>query len=328
MNELVSVIVPLYNVEHYIRKCVMSVLDQTYKNFELLLIDDGSTDKSGQYCDEFGALDPRVKVMHKKNGGQSEARNMGLDYADGRFIFFLDSDDWIEPEALAVLMDQMDREDADMICCSYRLTDENGEVLESVVQEAKTYSMEEAVKAYVSGTAIHSVVWGKLYKKELFDSIRFPASRVHEDDFISYQLVYASRKITTVSDVLYNYFQRQNSIMHEAFSAKRLIKIDAARDLYHKILEHGEKEVQHIAYIRYIEALQSMYVCSMKYLDQSQLKSLDPYKDEIYRECKKAYHFLGKEEIPRRELFLISYCPLYYQMYRLIRRLGKKMVKR
>ena len=144
MSELVSIIVPVYNVEFYIKKCVKSVLSQTYPCFELILIDDGSTDKSGVYCDELAKTDQRVKVLHKKNGGQAEARNIGLDCARGEFIFFLDADDWIEPEAIKTLIDKQREKGADMVCGGYRLVDEGGRTVGEGTQKLKMYSGEEA----------------------------------------------------------------------------------------------------------------------------------------------------------------------------------------
>lgn len=319
MTKLVSIIIPIYNTESFLERCVQSVMQQTYEYLDILLIDDGSTDQSGSLCDKFAEHDTRIHVFHKKNGGLSDARNYGLEKAVGSYIFFLDSDDWIEPESIQVMVESAEQRGADIVSSGYRVVDQNGTITKKVFQPFGIYSAEEAMGVYLKGRAIHSIACAKLYKKELFRNVRFPVGFIHEDEFTTYKLIYASKKICTIEELLYNYFQRSDSITHARFDMKRLVRIDAARELYYETLKYDSEENCHLAYVRYVDALRAMYICGMKYLDQKQIGSLDSYKEEIYKECRRAYHSLHKTEICKKDLFLISYLPVYYKIYRILK---------
>lgn len=325
MNKLVSIIVPVYNVEKYLKRCMTSILEQTYSNLEILLIDDGSPDNSGNLCDEIQSTDERIKVYHKANGGLSSARNYGLERCTGEYIFFIDSDDWIEKNAIELLVSRAEETGADLVCGSYKEAREDGNVIRNVTQERKTFNPEEAMYAYLNGTAIHSIVWGKLYRNTMFSGIRFPEGCLHEDEFVTYQLIYAANQIETLPEVLYDYVIRENSITSKKFSKARLVTIDAARGLYEETLRHDAKEIQELGYRKYIKTLESMYVCAQKYLDDEQIGGLEHYQKEIHTECKKACKKLqGKSEL-RRQAFLIAYFPLYFTTMRKVRQIAKRL---
>lgn len=325
MNKLVSVVIPVYNVEKYLRKCVKSVVEQTYPHVEILLIDDGSTDRSGQLCDELQREDSRIRAFHKKNGGQSEARNLGVENAKGEYITFVDSDDWIDENAIERMVQCAQNVQAELVCCGYKELDESGKILKLTEQPEGVYNDEEALLLLLKGKAVHNMVGAKLLKRELAVRIKFPQGCIHEDDFVVFRWIYASNRIGIVKNAMYNYLRRPGSTMMARFNEKRLVRIDAARELYQETLRHERKDIQRLAYVRYIEALRSMYICGMKYLGSGEISNLYPYKQEIYKECRKALRILHKDEINKSDIFLISYFPLYFQIYRSVRIFAKKL---
>lgn len=230
MNELVSIIVPVYKVEDYIQRCVDSILRQTYKNLEIILVEDGSPDNSGIICDAYAKLDGRVKVIHKKNGGLSDARNVGIENALGAYITFLDSDDWIHDDYINHLYKLLKRTNSDISMCNYVKTSVEN-IGEDVYDEGDfyEYSNIDALSQLKGDFKILMVVaCCKLYKRNLFDQIRFPVGRIHEDEFTTYKLIYKANKIAQSKAALYFYWMRDNSIMGSGFNIRYWIdKLDA-----------------------------------------------------------------------------------------------------
>ena len=212
-SPLVSIIVPIYKVEPYLRRCLDSIVNQTYTNIEIILIDDGSPDNCPQICDEYASKDNRIKVIHKMNGGLSDARNSGIDISKGEYISFVDSDDWVDEKYIEILLDLTIKENADIVIGEYTKT--QGVILQEKQNIwTKTYSSKEAlIRLFSKNNITFTVSWGKLYKKELFNSIRFPIGKFHEDEFTTYILFYNSTKIVYTSKILYNYYQRAGSIV-------------------------------------------------------------------------------------------------------------------
>lgn len=218
---------PVYNVEKWLNRCVESICMQTYQNLEIILVDDGSTDSSGVLCGELGMKDRRIKVVHKLNGGLSDARNEGLQYATGEYISFIDSDDWIEPVFYEYLVQTMQEEEYDVVGCGYRKCVEGEkQVKVSIDFEVKSYERLDAMNALIENR-IQQVVWNKLYKRSVIDGILFEKGKYHEDEFWSYQILGRVQKYAEISYVGYNYFQRADSIMGERYSLKRLDAVEA-----------------------------------------------------------------------------------------------------
>lgn len=219
-------IVPVYNVERWLKRCVRSICAQTYDALEIILVDDGSTDSSGQMCDEFAAEDARIRVIHKENGGLSDARNAGITCASGEYIGFVDSDDWIEPGFAAHLMGVMLKEHCDAAGCAFRKCAEDEQLQPaSEGYSSSCYNRLSAMSDLIDNR-IQQVVWNKLYKRTLIARIPFEKGKYHEDEYWSYQ-VFARLDCYVQTDYVgYNYFQRAGSIMSEAYSLKRL---DAVR---------------------------------------------------------------------------------------------------
>lgn len=248
MEELISVIVPVYKVEKYLRKCLDSVCGQTWNKLEIILVDDGSPDGCGAICDEYAEKDSRVKVIHKENGGLSDARNAGLEAAAGRYIGFVDSDDYIKPEMYESMLHKMKNEDVDLVVCGVLNVDEQGNVLtgKQMPMPEKDMRMtgEEALGQLAGrnlicfGTAVN-----RLYKAELFQGIRFPVGRLHEDDFVAHRILGKCGKVYFLGESLYYYVQRPGSITMEVFSLKRLDGVDAWLDRAQYALEKGADEL-------------------------------------------------------------------------------------
>lgn len=209
---MISIIVPVYNVEAYLRRCVDSILTQTYSNFELILVDDGSTDRSGALCDEYARLDSRVLSFHKKNGGLSSARNAALRIAKGDYFGFVDSDDWIFPTMFERMMNVVEKYAAEVVICNYQLSyDTRIEQVDFYAQE-HVFDNVEATKEILKNRLMSSHVWNKLFKKTLFEGIFFPEGRLYEDIATTYKLLFKANKVVVSPFVGYNYFQNDNGI--------------------------------------------------------------------------------------------------------------------
>ena len=239
MSDLISVIVPVYKVAPYLDRCVQSIVDQTYENLEIILVDDGSPDNCPAMCDAWAARVSRIRVIHKENGGLSDARNAGMSAAGGEYIAFVDSDDWIEPEMLEGLARAMETDGSDIAACTVRMVweDETPDRL-LTVQMNRVLDRYEAQKALLEETLLKQPVWYKLYKRELIRDIPFEVGKYHEDVFWSYQAVGAAERVSLIEYTGYNYFQRTDSIMGEGYSLKRLDAVEAAERRYHYIAQH------------------------------------------------------------------------------------------
>ncbi len=216
-DKMVSIIVPVYNVERYLEQCLDSIIKQTYRSLEILIINDGSTDSSGEIASRYAGLDERIILLEKKNGGLSDARNYGLDRASGDYIMFVDSDDYIEADMVEYLLDAIEKADAQIAVCGYRLVGENGEALSDreIFPREKIVCSRDYWKVYHEEAYIYGVVaWNKLYQKSVFDRIRFPIGKVHEDEFILYKLLYIADRIVCCPAKKYQYRQRKGSIMN------------------------------------------------------------------------------------------------------------------
>lgn len=226
---LVSVIIPVYNVEAYLRECIDSVIGQTYTNLEILLIDDGSPDGCGAICDEYALADPRIKVIHQQNGGLSAARNTGLDHACGEFICVIDSDDFIDANMIEILSDRLIRDNADLVICDIALCHNRSDIwsCDSPLTD-RTFTLEEFVEEYQAWQYI--VAWNKLYRRSLFRELRYPAGYIHEDNATIHRILGECRTIATVPERLYFYRQRKGSITNSNLSIKHSDALTAFAD--------------------------------------------------------------------------------------------------
>lgn len=230
---LISVVVPIYNVEKYLNKCVDSLLNQDYTNLEIILVDDGSTDNSSKIADEYKEKNKNIKVIHKENGGLSSARNTGLKEAIGKYIIFIDSDDWIDTKMISTLFNLIKENDADISICGFLRTSGSDNDFKDINKpQIKTFTnMEAMMQLYNEDYLTEFVVaWNKLYNIELFKNIKYPEGKIHEDEFTTYKLFYNAKKIVYTNEKLYNYRITPNSIMNKAFNPNRLYVLEAFKE--------------------------------------------------------------------------------------------------
>ena len=237
MCNLISVIIPIYNVEKYLFKCIDSVLSQTYNNIEIILVDDGSTDSCGQICDAYRQQDHRVTVIHKSNGGLSDARNAGIEIAKGDYISFIDSDDYIQPTTLELLLTRIVESEADIAICNFKYVDESGSDLESMnlsgnVIKDRVYTSMEIFYDEMSKSRYCDwvVAWNKLYRREIFQEVRYPVGLCNEDEYVANEIYTRSYKVAGIADCCYYYVQRMGSIMNTASQVKLADGADALLD--------------------------------------------------------------------------------------------------
>ncbi|HFI0654920.1 TPA: glycosyltransferase family 2 protein, partial [Streptococcus suis] len=215
MKDLVSIIVPIYNVEKFLPRCIESICNQTYENIEILLINDGSTDGSEQICMDFMKRDSRIRYFLKENGGLSDARNYGIERACGKYLAFIDSDDFVESDFILRLYDALVQQNASVAIAGFSKVDENGTILKKELLENEELVLtgrEVCKKLHSEKGQVFVVAWNKLYKKELFSNVQYAKGKIHEDEYIAYQLFYDLDRIAVVNDSLYYYVERQESI--------------------------------------------------------------------------------------------------------------------
>lgn len=213
-NDLISIIIPVYKVEKYLEKCIESVLKQTYTNLQIILVDDGSPDNCGKICDEYAKKDSRIEVIHKANGGLSDARNVGISKAKGRYIGFVDSDDYIKENMYEILLNLIKKYDADVsICNLYDVIDGN-EYIRNKENGIREYSRLDILKEVLLDKNIQSYAWNKLYKKELFDEVKYPIGKKYEDIGTTFYIFEKCNKIVVTSEPEYYYLKRSDSLVN------------------------------------------------------------------------------------------------------------------
>ena len=214
-----SVIMPVYKAEEYIYKAVDSILNQTYANLEVILVDDGSPDNCGKICDEYAEKDSRVKVIHKKNGGQADARNFGIEAASGEFIGFVDSDDYIEPYMYQEMIDYMQQNSLDIVCGDTKQIKGKKIKFKPRHKENLIWNNNEAICENLSGS-LDNAVTNKIYKRKVIGDIRFPKGRVYEDVATIYKFIYNADRVGYLAKGYYYYIKRKGSTISTSFNSK------------------------------------------------------------------------------------------------------------
>jgi len=221
---LISVIIPVYKVEKYLDRCVDSVVNQTYSNLEIILVDDGSPDKCPQMCDEWAKKDKRIKVIHKENGGLSDARNVGFQKSNGKYIMFADSDDWIDCKIVNILYKELQKNDADFVSCKpaevFGLDDKIN--FKKFTKNVECYNQRDYMKKFfrIDNNEVIHYAWGKLYKKEILDNNQFPIGLTSEDVVGTYKAILKSNVIVEIDYPYYFYFKNNDSITRTTFGKK------------------------------------------------------------------------------------------------------------
>lgn len=233
LNKMITIIVPVYKVENYLSRCVDSILNQTYTDFRLILVDDGSPDNCGKMCDEYAQKDNRVTVLHQKNGGLSAARNTGLNLFyeknESDYILFADSDDWLHPQHLEILMRPVIEKGVKISVCGYERTDAwDGE--EYPLYEKSDYELTTPENLLVNHFWNYNYAWGKLLHKSVFEDIRYPVGKNFEDTFTTYKVLYKCQEIAFTPTPLYYYYRNETGISRSPWKESELVIFDAMRE--------------------------------------------------------------------------------------------------
>ncbi|MCR2822011.1 glycosyltransferase [Lederbergia panacisoli] len=316
---MISIIVPIYNVEKYLSFCIESILNQTYIYFELILVNDGSPDKCGEICDEYAKKDKRIKVIHQNNGGLSSARNAGINIATGEYIAFVDSDDFIHNRMYELLYTNARKYKSDIVMCNLLKVNEsekNKIEAYNINIEAQIYTNIEALKQiYNRSEGINFVVaTNKLFRRQLFNNLRFKIGRTHEDEFLVHRIFYESNRVTHIPVAMYYYRQRNNSIMGSPFSLKMLDEVYALKDRITFCRKLKLPELRHQTEFKYVVKLISYYFKVKKEYNNSYFE-LNKLKNDF----SKSIHVLlfnpyfNKKEKTLWILFIIH--PYLFELY-------------
>ena len=317
MDSLISVIIPVYNVKPYLRMCAESVFTQTFRNLEILFVDDGSTDGSGELCDELAREDGRVRVIHQENGGLSAARNTGIDACKGDYIYFLDSDDAVSPVALAHLWTACVRFKADAAIGDFIRFTESGVPSERRNHSSSVIDTEETLRRMLMNEGIGHTAWGKLFRRELWAVHRFPVGLLYEDLAVLYDVMLGADKTAVVTDALYFYRMQEGSIMHSKIQEKNLTLLDTCDHVTELVtgaypsLRGAAVRLQVVTYMRF---LGDMLKTDYKLFPDAQRRIIDTVR---------AYsrEFLSLPDVRKKDKFklrtLLRGKWMFYLMYRL-----------
>lgn len=278
----VSVIVPVYNVERYLDKCIKSIIGQSFIDFELLLIDDGSTDSSGDICEVYNTKDSRVRVFHKENGGLSDARNYGIDRAMGMFYTFIDSDDYIGSDYLKILVELVDKYEADISVIKSKNIYSDGTLeFGTPANDVRVFNTTDALSHMCRNTFFGISAWGKLYSKKLFEGIRYPKGKLYEDVLTTPYLFAKANRVVSCDAVQYYWLQRSESIMHRKISMEDFVLFDNMEKLIN-FIDQNYPDVHDAAICRFVNdsfwTIVQRLACSENYYEQI---------DFVINRCKK-----------------------------------------
>lgn len=299
-NNCVSIIVPVYKVEKYLPECIDSIVNQTYRNIEVILIDDGSPDKCPQICDNYALQDSRIKVVHKINGGLSDARNKGLNVCNGEYIIFVDSDDIIHKAMVERLVSTLEKENAQIVECS--MVRFCNSLNPKSVSEGKVnvYNRTDALRELILDRVFHQTVWNKIYTKKVIGNNIFPVGKCNEDEFWTYRVIANANKVASLSDTLYYYRQRENSIIHHQYSIKRLDALEA-KIIRQKFIETYFPELSDIAMYNLLISCLYAGQMTIQDMDIKEQQIAWPIISNVYRKIGNSGTILKNQQIPLKQ---------------------------
>ena len=279
-NKLISIVVPIYKVEAYLNRCVESIVNQTYQKLEIILVDDGSPDKCPRMCEKWAEKDNRIRVVHKENGGLSDARNAGMRVATGDYISFIDSDDYISLEFIETLYNIAKTQTADIVECSVANCYEDGRV-DAFEDDSLLFSLntESALSGLIAETPFHQHVWNKLYRSSIALKVPFAVGKLNEDEFWTYQVFGQAKRVAKINKTMYFYLQRSGSIMGEGYNIRRLDALEGKANRQRYI----EDYFPNLAVQSRLDLFGSCifaYQCILKYLTSAEKKEA---KEIVFR---------------------------------------------
>lgn len=312
---MISVVIPMYNAEKYVEKCLNSLLEQTYKDLEIIIVNDGSKDNSQTICERFAEQDKRITLINTENRGAGSARNTGIEVAKGEYISFIDSDDYVCPDYYERLLHMLERAGADIAIGKYQRISEHdemkfinsGEVKECTNLEELLVLYGEDEDRYINAV----LVTNKLFKRELFEgNVRFPIGRLIDDEFIIYKLIYKSKKIVYTDDVMYAYVQSDSSVMRTNFKEQRVHDtIDVYDEVYNFFKENGTEELNKKILIRYLS------YC-VELAQKTSTSTVIDNKEKIYQLLKEKFN--QKTDEAKEKIGLERYQDFYKEFYKVI----------
>ena len=307
-SPLITVIIPVYNVKQYLRRCLDSVIEQTYKNLEIIIVNDGSTDTSEKICAAYKSKDERIILINKDNGGLSDARNAGLNIASGDYIFFIDSDDYVSCDIVRILCRDAKENNADIAVASFQNFNETTpKKLDGCNGKTKVLDTKEALESMLYQKDCTNSAWGKLYKRKLFNNIRYPKGKTCEDIPVTYRLFARAKKITMNSSKLYYYYQRSSSIINSPFTLDRFDALKFTSDETAFIREKYP-EILKSAFCR--EVMESVYILRKIGKKNEEFSVAFLKAKMVLKSTRKEVLFDRKAKIKFRILALISYFSL------------------
>lgn len=303
----ISVIIPVYNVEKFLRECLNSVINQTYKNLEIILIDDGSQDKSGAICDEYALKDQRIKVFHKENGGVASTRTFGLSEMSGKYFTFVDSDDVVDCDYIKILKENLEKSSAQISVCSY-LDFKNDIPLSYKNTDCEIFDGKEFMKRILNGQKEFSVLWGKLYLAELFKNYKFQNFTVGEDEAFVNEISLLS-KIACCKDTLYFYRRNENSLINGKFTIDKLSGLESLEYRNDFLKSHDFNDFLDLNCKAILYKIIFLYFECKKAGYKNQLKQLKKKYKEYYNSKNTSFN---KKDKFRLKLF--KNCPWLYRV--------------
>ena len=305
---LISIIVPVFKVENELRRCLNSICNQTYQNLEMILIDDGSPDCCGEICDEYATYDSRIQVIHKKNGGLSDARNVGIKAATGDFIVCIDSDDWVEEHHIEWLYHRVLETKSDIAVCGFGMSSfAKANFVQPKKVKAIIYSPMEAIEEMFYNTKFSTSAWGKMYRRTLFQGIEYPIGVLYEDMPTTYRLFLRANQIVYSNENTYLYYQRTNSIGNSELTEKHLVGLEHSESLLHRFCND----------IKVTEAVKCIYMDrAMAYFLQAE-NSQEVFLERIW----------DLVRMLRISTIANPQCPLRLRMFALLSFFGMKFAK-
>ena len=310
-QKLVSIIIPIYKVEQYLIDCIQSVCSQTYKNIEIILVDDGSPDNCGKICDDYAKRDKRISVIHKENGGLSDARNKGIDIARGDYITFVDSDDYVETTFIEELYNAIEKNNSDISICNINVVDENGKKIsnlgfkDNIIVDGKQILKEICEQKNI----VESIVaWNKMYSSKFFKQYKYPVGKIHEDEFLTYKILYQTKRVSVINKYLYNYRKNNQSIVGKEFNQQRLDLLEALSERL-EFYKNNKEDYFYLMTLKiYLNQLIEYYIKTKKYIQNSKI---------ILQDLKNKYNIIYKEYIMMKDIsvkakakaIIFKHCP-------------------
>lgn len=280
MNELISVIVPIYNLENYIDRCIKSIANQTYQNLEIILVDDGSTDGSREVCDKWEKTDKRIKCIHKVNGGLSSARNIGIDAANGDFIAFVDGDDWIDSSMYEILYTAIATTNGEIATCGMYLSDGKSKKKYRCVSKIQEYDKKSVIKEILLDHSVDVSVCNKLYRKKVFESLRFPLGENNEDAAVALESIENVSRFVHVGVPLYYYFQREKSISH-TYDMKNLDDLYKHSLQIENSIRRDYPELEKYANVYVLNQIITIIKCLLKDKNVNREREMETYRKAL-----------------------------------------------